>query len=97
MGTASISLSGMQNVDIDLYGFTISGSTGTLKRTVNLELVGTQYNLGPTLIFGNKVLGACIAIEYSTQPYGNVNYYNYPEGGSPTKTLSVGTTLLQTA
>jgi hypothetical protein len=73
-----------------IYRFAMSGSNGTLKGTVNLELVGTQYNLGGTLIIGNKVLGTCIAIVDSTQPYGNVNYYNYPEGGSPIKTISVG-------
>jgi hypothetical protein len=73
-----------------IYGFTMSGSTGTLKRTVTLDLVGKQYAIESPLIVGKKVMEATIGIVYSTQPYGYVNFYKYPEGGSPTKTLTVG-------
>jgi hypothetical protein len=78
-----------ENTNI-LYGFTISGSTGTLKRTVKLELVGKQYAIEHPTIVGKKVLEATIALVYSTQPYGYVNYYKYPEGGLPIKTILIG-------
>ena len=73
-----------------IYRFAFSGSSGTLKGTVDLELVGKQYAVNPTLIVGKTVMEATIALVSSTQPYGYVNYYKYPEGGSPIKTISVG-------
>jgi hypothetical protein len=74
----------------EIYRFAISGSSGTLKGTVDLKLTGSQYAVRPTLIVGKKVLEPTIGIVYTTQPYGYVNYYKYPEGGSPVKTITIG-------
>ena len=73
-----------------IYGFTISGSVGTLKRTVMLELIGKQYAIELPTIFDKTVMEATVGLVYSVEPYGYVNFYKYPEGGSPTKTLTVG-------
>lgn len=64
----------------DIYRFAISGSSGTLKRTVHL-LGATKYGLYQTWIDGKKVVGSDIL--------GNtVWYWRYPEGGTPIKSIT---------
>jgi hypothetical protein len=80
----------VQDVSVNkVYRFAISGSTGTLRGTVDLPLVAPQYNLGPTWIIGDKILGACID-NLNYQPIGQVLYYAYPKGGSAIKIITVG-------
>ncbi len=82
-----------ENTNI-IYGFTVSGSTGTLKRTVKLEFIGNQYEIRLPLIVGKTVIEATITNQpigqVMFQQIGQVNFYNYPEGGSPVKTISIG-------
>jgi hypothetical protein len=63
-----------------IYRFAISGSSGTLKGTVDL---GNAESFYETWVDGNKVVGADIL--------GNaVWYWNYPAGGAATKSVTKG-------
>ncbi len=75
--------------DNSIYGFTISGSSGTLKRTVALVEDPSEYVSGGTYIIGKRVIQSNIAVSHYL-PYGEVNYYEYPQGGSSTKDISIG-------
>jgi|HubBroStandDraft_2_1064218.scaffolds.fasta_scaffold11398_2 hypothetical protein len=75
--------------DNNVYGFTISGSSGTLKRTVALVEDPSEYLPSGTFIIGNRVIEANIALD-NNHPYGEVNYYDYTKGGSSTKDISIG-------
>jgi hypothetical protein len=61
-----------------IYRFTISGNSGTLKGTVDLESAESFYE---TWIDGNKVVGADILSN-------TVWYWNYPAGGSAIKSIT---------
>ncbi len=59
--------------DNNVYGFTISGRSGTVKRTVALVEEPSEYLPGGTFIIGKRVIEANISISHN-QPYGQVNY-----------------------
>jgi hypothetical protein len=75
--------------DNNIYRFTISGSSGTLERTVVLDEDPSEYLPRGTFIIGKTVIEANIAL-MGYRPYGEVNYYEYPQGGSATGDISVG-------
>lgn len=80
----------VQDSDVNkIYGFAISGSAGTLKRTVALVQAPSEYDLSPTWIVGKRVVAANIAI-INNQPIGKADYYRYPQGGLAIKDISVG-------
>ena len=79
-------------VDVNVnkvYGFIISSSSGTLRRTVTLQLPSSKFfDYCPT-VFGKTVIEPNIA-KINDRPIGVVNYFHYPAGGTPFKTLKVG-------
>ena len=75
--------------DNSIYGFTISGNSGTLERTVALVENPSEYIPSGTFITGKRVIQSNIAL-LGYKPYGKVDYYAYPKGGPPTKDISIG-------
>jgi hypothetical protein len=71
-----------------IYRFTVSGSSGTLEGTTSLAISPCDV-VEAIQIQGNRVLVSCIT-EKSYQPYGQIYYYKYPQGGSEIKNIQVG-------
>lgn len=65
-----------------VYRFKISGNRGRFEGATTLE-GGASGNIGPTWIQGTVVLG----IEHGV---GAVQYWHYPSGGQPTRTITNG-------
>jgi hypothetical protein len=63
-----------------IYQFSISGSTGTLEGTTVLN---GASGIEQFWIQGYRVIGG-------NHPYNDVQYWNYPAGGNPTKTITKG-------
>jgi hypothetical protein len=72
-----------------VYRFTVSGSSGTLEGTTNLAISPCVVALESIWIQGNRVLGSCITAS-GYEPYGQILYYKYPQGGSEIKDIQVG-------
>jgi hypothetical protein len=69
-----------------VYQFVIQGTSGTKVGSTSLggndvSAVGQFFILGRRLIAPNLCTGSCT---------GNVLYYDYPAGGTPTKTITTG-------
>jgi len=63
-----------------IYRFSITGSSGTLKGTVNLDSAQSLYG---TWILDKKVIGS------DEQEPDTTFYWDYPAGGQPIKTLQL--------
>jgi hypothetical protein len=63
-----------------IYQFAISGSTGTLKGTTTLN---SSNDVQQFWIQGHRIIGG-------NHPNNDVQYWNYPAGGNPTKTITKG-------